>query len=263
MTTPQRASQVRPSEPEVGRCRVMGILNVTPEPPPVGGESTRPGADRVAEDEELRRVVPVVRALSSAGAQVSVDTTRASVAAAAVHAGATLVNDVSGGLTDPDMLPFIAHAGVPCVLMHWRAHSKVMQQHATYRIVVEDVRSDLARRCDAALTAGIGADRIILDPGLGFAKTADHSWSLLARLPRLMSLGFPVLVGASRKAFLGECVDHDGLDAARPADRDGVSAAVASIAAATGVWGVRVHDVPAAAAASRVAARLAAARTGE
>lgn len=266
-----------------GRCRVMGILNVTPDSfsdgglfldataavdhglrlvnqgadlIDVGGESTRPGAARVGEEDELRRVVPVVRALNAAGAQVSVDTMRATVAAAAVDAGAILVNDVSGGLADRAMLPYLADAGVPCVLMHWRAHSKVMEQRATYRSVVEDVRSELARRCDAALAAGIVADHIVLDPGLGFAKNREHNWSLLARLPRLMSLGFPLLVGASRKRFLAECVDYGDLDSGRPADRDDVSAAVAAIAAATGVWGVRVHDVPAAAAASRVAARL-------
>lgn len=226
----------------------------------VGGESTRPGAERVDADEELRRVVPVVRALSTAGAQVSVDTMRASVAAAAVDAGATLVNDVSGGLADPGMLPFIADAGVGCVLMHWRTHSKLMQERATYCSVVEEVRSELARRCDAALAAGVDRDRIILDPGLGFSKAAEHNWSLLARLPRLMSLGFPLLVGASRKRFLAECVDYGHLDASDPVDRDDVSAAVATLAALTGVWGVRVHDVPSAAAGARVAARLAAER---
>ena len=266
-----------------GRCLVMGIVNVTPDSlsdggrfaragaavehglalvrqgadlVDVGGESTRPGAARVSEEEELRRVVPVVHALSAAGAQVSVDTMRAGVAAAAVAAGAVLVNDVSGGLADPAMLPFLAAADVPCVLMHWRAHSQEMQQHASYGSVVEDVRSELARRCEAALSAGVRAERIVLDPGLGFAKTSAHSWSLLADLPRLMSLGFPLLVGASRKGFLAECVDYGGLDAARPADRDDVSAAVATLAAATGVWGVRVHSVAGAAAASRTVSQL-------
>jgi len=292
MTTaavPSRARLRLPLPGVAERCRVLGIVNVTPDSfsdggrfadasaavehgltlvrqgadlVDVGGESTRPGAGRVSEEEELLRVVPVVRALSRAGVLVSIDTMRASVAAAAVDAGATLVNDVSGGRADPDMLPYLAGADVPCVLMHWRAHSKLMQQRATYRSVVEDVRSELARRCDAAAAAGISADRIILDPGLGFAKTGEHNWSVLAQLPRLMSLGFPLLVGASRKAFLGECVDYGDLDARRPVDRDDVSAAVATIAALTGVWGVRVHNVPAAAAGSRVAARLAAERPG-
>jgi dihydropteroate synthase len=269
------------------RCQVMGIVNVTPDSfsdggryvdgaaavehgltllrqgadlVDVGGESTRPGAGRVPEDEELRRVVPVVRALSAAGASVSVDTMRASVAAAAVEAGAVVVNDVSGGLADPAMLPFLADVGSPCVLMHWRAHSKLMDRRAEYRDVVEDIRSELARRCDAATGAGIDPERIILDPGLGFAKAADHSWAALARLPRLMSLGFPMLVGASRKRFLAECADGTDVDATHPAGRDDVSAAVATFAAVTGVWGVRVHDVAPAAAAARVAARLAAER---
>jgi dihydropteroate synthase len=272
--------------PSTQRCRVMGILNVTPDSfsdggrfadtglavehglglvrqgadlVDVGGESTRPGAARVSEEEELRRVVPVVVALSAAGVQVSVDTMRAGVAAAAVAAGAVVVNDVSGGLADPAMLPFLAGAGVPCVLMHWRAHSQVMQQHAVYGSVVEDVRSELARRCEDALSAGVREDHIVIDPGLGFAKTSEHSWSVLAALPRLMTLGFPVLVGASRKRFLTECVDYGGLDGARPADRDDVSAAVATIAAANGAWGVRVHSVAAAAAASRTVSRLRAA----
>jgi dihydropteroate synthase len=225
----------------------------------VGGESTRPGAARVSAEEELRRVVPVVRALSESGARVSVDTMRVAVAAAAVGAGATVVNDVSGGLADPAMLPFLAEADVPCVLMHWRAHSRVMQQHAVYGCVVEEVRGELARRCDAALAAGVRPERIVLDPGLGFAKTSGHNWSILAGLPRLMTLGFPLLVGASRKRFLAECVDYGGLDATVPADRDDVSAAVATLAAAAGVWGVRVHAVPAAAAAVRTVNRLRAA----
>ncbi len=222
----------------------------------VGGESTRPGAVRVSEGEELRRVLPVVEALSDAGVRVSVDTMRAGVAAAAVAAGADLVNDVSGGLADPAMLPFLAEADVTCVLMHWRAHSQVMQQHAHYGSVVEEVRSELGRRCEAALSAGVREERIVIDPGLGFAKTSEHSWSLMAALPRLISLGFPLLVGASRKRFLAECVDYGGLDGARPEDRDDVSAAVATLAAATGAWGVRVHSVAVAAAASRTVSRL-------
>ena len=273
----------------VERCRVMGIVNVTPDSfsdggrfadaaaavthgltqarhgadlVDVGGESTRPGAGRVSEAEELRRVVPVVEALSDAAARVSVDTMRASVAAAAVDAGATLVNDVSGGLADPGMLRFIAEAEVPCVLMHWRGHAWSMQQTVHYRDVVEEVRSELARRCDAAVAAGVAADHIILDPGLGFSKNAEHNWSLLARLPRLMSLGLPLLVGASRKAFLSDCVDYGGLDAGQPVDRDDASAALAAIAAAVGVWGVRVHNVPSAAAGARVAARIAVERRG-
>lgn len=273
----------RPSLADTNRCRVMGILNVTPDSfsdggryvdvaaavahglalaaagadlVDVGGESTRPGAVRVAADEELRRVVPVVRELASAGVPVSVDTMWAPVAEAAVAAGACLVNDVSGGLADPGMIPFLAGSGVRCVLMHWRAHAAVMHEHAVYDDVVEDVRDELARRCDAAVAAGVAPDRIVLDPGLGFAKTPAHSWTLLGALPRLASLGFPLLVGASRKGFLRECVDVRRHDPDRPADRDAVSAAVVAVAAAAGAWGVRVHDVPGALAGTGVAARI-------
>ncbi|WP_460848543.1 dihydropteroate synthase, partial [Nocardioides ultimimeridianus] len=251
------------------RCQVLGILNVTPDSfsdggryadpgaavaggrrlvergadlVDVGGESTRPGAARVDEAEELRRVVPVVAALSSAGIAVSIDTMRARVAAAAVEAGAVLVNDVSGGLADPAMLPFVAEAGVPCVLMHWRAHSVAMQDLAVYADVVEDVRTELARRVDAAVAAGVRTDRIVLDPGLGFAKDADHNWELLASLPRLQSLGLPLLIGASRKRFLADCVVPGYADPADPLAREDASAAVAALDAAQGVWGVRVHD---------------------
>jgi dihydropteroate synthase len=160
------------------------------------------------------------------------------------------------------MLPFLAGADVPCVLMHWRGHSKLMQRRARYERVVEDVRSELARRCEAAIVAGVATDRIVLDPGLGFAKTSEHSWSVLARLPRLMSLGFPLLVGASRKAFLADCVEVSHSGSTRPVDRDDASDAVATIAATAGVWAVRVHRVPAAAAGVRVAARVAAERPG-
>jgi dihydropteroate synthase len=270
----------------VDRCRVLGILNVTPDSfsdggrfrsidaavaygiglaqqgadiVDVGGESTRPGAVRVSLDEELRRVVPVVAGLSAAGIKVSVDTMRAIVASAAVAAGAVLVNDVSGGLADPDMLRFLAEADVQCVLMHWRAHSEVMLQYAAYGSVVEDVRAELGQRTDAALAAGVRAENIVLDPGLGFAKSNEHSWSLLAALPRLISLGFPVLVGASRKRFLSECVQYGGLDPSSPADRDDASSAVAALSAAAGAWGVRVHSVASAGAAARAVVRLRAA----
>lgn len=285
MTTLQPAVVAAPFPPVPGgdRCRVMGILNVTPDSfsdggrfvdvpaalahglalaeagadlVDVGGESTRPGAVRVAVEEELRRVVPVVRELAAAGVAVSVDTMSAPVAEAAVAAGACLVNDVSGGLADPGMIPFLADSGVPCVLMHWRAHADVMQEHAVYDDVVEDVRDELARRCDAAVAAGVAPDRIVLDPGLGFAKTSAHSWALLGALPRLSSLGLPLLVGASRKRFLAECVDVRRHDPACPADRDEVSAAVVAVAAAAGAWGVRVHDVAGALAGTGVAARL-------
>jgi dihydropteroate synthase len=261
---------------DLRRTRVMGIVNVTPDSfsdggdhddtagavahgrqllaegadlLDVGGESTRPGARRVSADEELDRVVPVVAALVADGAEVSVDTTRAVVAAAALSAGARLVNDVSGGLADPDMLPFVAGAGVPYVAMHWRGHSTDMQSRAVYGDVVAEVSVELAGRRDAALLAGVRD--LVLDPGLGFAKDADHNWALLRRLDALDALGQPLLVGASRKAFLGELLGG------RPAkDRDAASAAVTVLAAQAGAWAVRVHAVRASADAVRVVARL-------
>jgi len=209
----------------------------------VGGESTRPGADRVAPDVEIARVLPVIRGLSSAGVVVSVDTTRARVAEAALAAGAVVVNDVSGGLADPDMARVVADAGVPWILMHWRGYSKDMDSLATYDDVVADVRTELSQRVDAALAAGVSADALVLDPGLGFAKQADHNWALLRHLDVLRAMGFPVLVGASRKRFLGTLLaDKEGVP--RPPDgREEATAAVSALAAAAGAWGVRVHDV--------------------
>ncbi|MCU1672541.1 MAG: dihydropteroate synthase [Frankiales bacterium] len=212
----------------------------------VGGESTRPGAARVCEDEELARVVPVIAGLAGRAA-VSVDTTRASVAQAAVDAGAVLVNDVSGGLADPQMLPFVAAAGVPYVAMHWRGHSADMQTRAVYDDVVAEVCAELAARRDAALALDVD---VVLDPGLGFAKDADHSWALLQRLDALTALGRPLLVGASRKAFLGALLDKPA------AQRDAATAAVTVLAAQAGAWAVRVHDVAPSADAVRVVARV-------
>jgi dihydropteroate synthase len=271
--------------PAIGRCRVMGVINVTPDSfsdggsfadtdtavkhglqllaegadiLDVGGESTRPGADRVDADTERRRVEPVVAELAAAGAVVSVDTMRASTAAAALAAGARIINDVSGGLADPDLPRLVAEAGVPYVVMHWRAHSADMQAHAAYDDVVADVSAELCERLDAVVAAGVSAEQVVLDPGLGFAKNAEHNWSLLARLDALIAIGRPVLVGASRKSFLGSLL-ADG-DVARPVDeRDDATAAVSALAAAAGAWGVRVHEVRASVDAVRVAARLRAA----
>jgi dihydropteroate synthase len=209
----------------------------------VGGESTRPGADRVDAEEETRRVVPAVRALAEAGVLVSVDTTRAAVAEAAIEAGARIVNDVSGGLADPAMAKVVAAAQAPWVLMHWRGHSRDMQALARYGDVVADVRTELSRQVDAAVAAGVEPERIVLDPGLGFAKTAEHNWTLLARLDELVTMGFPVLVGASRKAFLGRLLaGPDGTPA--PVDRrEDATVATGVLAAVMGAWGVRVHEV--------------------
>ncbi len=264
-----------------GRCLVMGVVNVTPdsfsdggawfEPDAavvhgldllaegadlvdVGGESTRPGAARVPEDEELRRVLPVVRELAAAGAVVSVDTMRARVAAAALQAGAALVNDVSGGLADPSLPSVVADAGVPYVAMHWRGHSDRMEQLATYDDVVSDVTTELARRAEALMAAGIAPDRLVLDPGLGFAKTGDHNWQLLSRLEAVTSLGFPVLVGASRKRFLGHLLAGPDGTPVPAADRDRATSATSALAALAGAWCVRVHEVAPSADAVRVAA---------
>ena len=193
--------------------------------------------------EELRRVIPVVSTLAAEGARVSVDTMRAEVAEAALDAGALLVNDVSGGLADPAMLPLVAAREVPLVLMHWRGHSVDMQDRAAYGDVVAEVCRELAARRDAALAAGIRLDRLVLDPGLGFAKLAEHNWTLLARLSALADLGLPLLLGASRKAFLGKVGRPEGSVPRPPIERDAATAATSVLAALAGVWAVRVHDV--------------------
>jgi dihydropteroate synthase len=252
------------------RIVVMGVLNVTPDSfsdggryldlddavahalemhaqgadiIDVGGESTRPGAQRVDADVEARRVVPVIMALAQHGVPVSVDTYRARVAAAALEAGASVVNDVSGGLGDPDMAAVVRDSGCPWILMHWRGHSATMQQFAHYDDVVRDVRDELRARVDGAVAAGVPASRLVIDPGLGFAKTAAHNWALLAHLDELRGLGLPVLVASSRKSFLGRLLaDADGKP--RPVDdREDATTALTAYCALQGVWGVRVHDV--------------------
>jgi dihydropteroate synthase len=225
----------------------------------IGGESTRPGATRPLVEEELGRVIPVITELASGGARVSVDTMRSEVALAAVAAGATIVNDVSGGLADPLMHRTVADAGATYVAMHWRAHADHMGDFAVYDGpggVVAAVREELSRRVEAMLAAGIAADRIVLDPGLGFAKRAEHNWALLRDLSPLLALGFPVLVGASRKSFLGALLaDADGTP--RPVeDREHANTVLTVHCARQGVWGVRVHDARAARDALSVLERL-------
>jgi dihydropteroate synthase len=257
-----------PSRPD--RLVVVGVLNVTPDSfsdggrytnldnavahgqrlaregadlVDVGGESTRPGAERVRAAEEERRVIPVIEALVAGGVPVSVDTYRASVAERALVAGASVVNDVSGGLGDPDMAAVVRDAGCPWILMHWRGPSRQMQDLAQYADIVADVRRELGERVEAAHRAGIDADQIVIDPGLGFAKTAAHNWALLAHLDVLVGLGLPVLVGASRKSFLGRVL-ADPAGTPRPVDeREAATVALTAYAAAQGAWGVRVHDV--------------------
>jgi len=208
----------------------------------VGGESTRPGSGRVDAATELTRTVEVVRQLTEAGTRVSIDTSRASVAEAAIGAGADIVNDVSGGLADPDMLPMVAERGVRVVLMHWRAHSVAMADHAEYGDVVAEVTGELGERIAAAKAAGIADDRIVVDPGLGFAKQARHNWALSAHLDQLIGLGYPVLFGSSRKSYLGALLATDGQS--RPAvERDAATLATSMLAFEQGVWGVRVHQV--------------------
>ena len=223
----------------------------------VGGESTRPGAQRIEEDEELRRVSPVVTELVKAGVPVSIDTMRARVASFALEAGARLVNDVSGGLADPDMPRLVAAAGASYVVMHWRGHSHDMYARAAYADVVGEVREELTRRVEAVVAAGVDPGRIVVDPGLGFGKRPEHNWPLLARLPEVATLGgrtFPVLVAASRKGFLGGLLaGPDGTP--RPiGGREEATVAITALAAASGAWCVRVHQVPANSDAVRVAA---------
>jgi dihydropteroate synthase len=213
----------------------------------VGGESTRPGAVRMQSSVEQARVLPVVKELAAQGLTVSIDTMHADVAAAALEHGAAIVNDVSGGRADPAMAGVVASAGVPWILMHWRAVS-VDEPHSvpSYGDVVTEVRDELLRAVDAAVAAGVDPAKVIIDPGLGFAKTAQHNWQLLRALPAFVDTGFPVLIGASRKRFLGALLA--GPDGVRPPDgRETATAVVSALAATHGAWGVRVHDVRASA----------------
>ncbi len=257
--------------------RVMGVVNVTPDSfsdggryvapaaavehgwrliadgadiLDIGGESTRPGATRPLATEEISRVVPVIRELTAGGAVVSVDTMRAEVAEAAIAAGASIVNDVSGGLADPRMPAVVAEAGTTYVAMHWRAHADRMAGFAAYDDdprapggVLSAVREELTARVEVLLAAGVASDRIVLDPGLGFAKRGDHNWQLLGGLDVLSGLGYPLLVGASRKSFLGSLLaGPDG--SPRPVEqREFAHVALCVELARRGVWGLRVHDV--------------------
>ncbi|MFI2509651.1 dihydropteroate synthase [Streptomyces sp. NPDC018972] len=276
--------------PHRDRCAVMGVVNVTPDSfsdggrwfdtttavkhgldlvaqgadlIDVGGESTRPGATRVDEAEELKRVIPVVRGLAAEGVTISVDTMRASVAEQSLAAGAALVNDVSGGLADPAMIPVVAAAGAPFVVMHWRGFLEGGNIKGVYADVVAEVAEELHARVEAVLEGGIAADRVIVDPGLGFSKGAGHDLALLAHLDRVLALGHPVLVAASRKRFLGHVLA--GPDGAPPParERDAATAAVSALAAQAGAWAVRVHEVRATADAVRVARAIAQARTAD
>jgi dihydropteroate synthase len=210
----------------------------------VGGESTRPGAVRIDPRVETSRVVPVVKELAAQGITVSIDTMHADVARAALQSGASIVNDVSGGRADPAMGPLLAEAGVPWVLMHWRSVSSDRPHEAPrYHDVVAEVRAELLASVDDAVAAGVDPAKLLIDPGLGFAKTGQHNWALLRALPQLVATGIPVLLGASRKRFLGTLLaGPDG--ASRPPDgRETATAVISALAALHGAWGVRVHDV--------------------
>ena len=205
----------------------------------VGGESTRPGADRVTEEIERDRVIPVITELVELGVTLSIDTTRANIAQAAISAGASIVNDVSGGLADPKMAALIAsNPNVQYVVMHWRGHSKDMQKAAEYKNVVGEVKDELDERVIALTKSGVLPEQIILDPGIGFAKSSAHNWELLKNIDRLNLLGFPLLVGASRKRFLGDLLSAPEAD-----DRESASIALTTYLAKSGVWGVRTHSV--------------------
>jgi dihydropteroate synthase len=244
------------------RTLVMGILNVTPDSfadggrhfttdaaiswankmleegvdiIDIGGESTKPGAERVSEEEELARVMPVLEEVVKLGVPVSIDTMRSGVAAKAIKAGVKYVNDVSGGLADEKMYGLIANNRD--VIMHWRSHSKTMAEHARYKDVIKEVREELEERINSAIEAGVDPEQLIIDPGIGFAKTSEHNWELLKNLDRLALLGYPILVGASRKRFLGELVGGE------PDQRESASIALTAALAKQGIWGVRTHSV--------------------
>lgn len=263
------------------RTAVIGVLNVTPDSfsdggryldsaaavahgrqlltqgadmVDVGGESTRPGAQRVSPEQEMDRVVPVIDGLVRAGVPVSIDTMRAVTAEAAVTAGACMVNDVSGGLADPAMHAVVARLGVPYVAMHWRGHSDRMADLARYDDAAADVLTELGDRVAAAVGAGVDPRSIVIDPGLGFAKEAEHNWRLLNRLADLVALGHPVLIGASRKRFLGALLAGPDGEPRPVEQRDAATDAITALAAMQGVWAVRVHDVRGSQDAVRVAA---------
>ncbi len=265
------------------RTLVMGILNVTPDSfsdgglffdPEVaiahaqkmnsdgadiidiGGESTRPGSERISAQEEMDRVLPIISALATTGIVISIDTMRAEVAKAAIAAGANLINDISGGKADPEMFSYAATLDVPYILMHWRGPSNIMNTLTDYDDVVRDVTTEISSQVDAAVAAGIARDRIVVDPGIGFAKTVDQNWPILKHLDVLEELGFPILIGASRKKFLGELLANNG-EARVMEERESGTTAISTLLALRQTWVVRVHDVRASRDAISVVQRIA------
>ena len=250
----------------MSKTLVMGILNVTPDSfadggkylttkeavnhgrqllaegadiIDVGGESTKPGVDRVSEATELERVIPVIEELLKEGAIISVDTMRSNVAKEAISKGVSYINDVSGGLADEKMLSIIsANPSIQYIVMHWRGHSKVMQQNAVYKDVVKEVKEELDERVTSLINQGVSPEQIILDPGIGFAKEPEHNWEILKNIERFQLLGYPLLIGASRKRFLGELVNANSTD-----DREAASIALTTELARLNIWGVRTHSV--------------------
>lgn len=265
------------------RTLVMGVLNVTPDSfsdggrfndpdiatnhalqmikdgadiIDIGGESTRPGSERISVQAELDRVLPVISALADSGVAISIDTMRAEVAQAAVAAGACMVNDVSGGKSDPEMLGYVASLNTPYILMHWRGPSNIMNTLTDYQDVVADVTNEISKQVEVAVAAGIARERIAIDPGIGFAKTVDQNWPILKHLYVLEELGLPILMGASRKKFLGELLANDGVP--RNSDeRESATTAISTLMAARGLWAVRVHDVKSSSDAIAVVDRIA------
>ena len=267
---------------------VMGVLNVTPDSfsdggeyttveaaldharvlqiagadiIDIGGESTRPGAERVSVEEEQRRVIPVIQAIvAQLGAKVSIDTMNASTAAAAIAAGASIINDVSGGLADEQMFAVAAQTGATIVISHWRGFSNVMDTQNTYNEIGADVAAELSERIDAALAAGVAREQIVIDPGLGFAKDMKQNWQLVARLDQLEKLGYPILVGASRKRFIAGAIEFDESVTVSTERRDVATAVLTALLLQRKLWGIRVHNVLATTDAIRVVAAL---REGE
>lgn len=270
MTSVLHPRGLPPTLARLQRTLVLGIVNVTPDSfadgglwldpaaavahgialhrngadiVDVGGESTRPGAMRVDMGSECARIEPVVAGLVAAGVPVSIDTMRAEVAAVALNAGACMVNDVSGGVADPTMLPWLATVDIPFIVMHWRGPSAVMSELAVYTDVVAEVIAELQQRLAAVKTAGIDLSRVVIDPGIGFSKEAEHNWALLHHIDRLIQLGYPVALGASRKRFIGALLANAAGEPRPVQQRDYATDAITALAAAQGVWGVRVHDV--------------------
>ena len=266
----------------LNRTLVMGVLNVTPDSfsdggkfaatetaiahgnqmfqdgadiVDVGGESTRPGADRISIQEELDRVIPVISELTKAAIPVSIDTMRAEVAKQAVAAGSCLINDVSGGKADSEMFKFLTTNDLPYIMMHWRGHSTEMMNLTNYDDVVADVCDELQLQVNAAVSAGVAISRIVLDPGIGFAKTTAQNWPLLAQLDVLQDMNLPLLIGASRKKFLGELLAKDG-QPRHTDEREAATTAITTLMAAQSVWAVRVHDVKSSSDAVKVVSRI-------